>query len=77
MNREISVNSVPINIEPWLTSVELYPAKNLQAGHGSLWDKTSVLTGCIAPNIQTSLWNRSTDVVKNRYTASMTVVNVL
>ena len=63
---------MPNDIESWLTSIELYPAKNLQAGHGSLWDITSVPNGCSTPKIQLSLWNRSTDVLKNRYSTSMT-----
>ena len=47
-NCEIRRHSVPIKGEPWLTSVELCPAKNVQAGHGWLWDITSV--GCAEPN---------------------------
>ena len=56
-------------------SVELELSKNLQARQESLWDITSV--GCTTPNIQASLWNRSTDVVTSRYTASMTADAVL
>ena len=74
-NCEIRRHSVPINGKPWLASVELCPAKNVQAGHESLWDITSV--GCTEPNVQASLWNRSTEVVTSRYKASMAADAVL
>jgi hypothetical protein len=35
---EIRRYSVPTNVETWLTSIELCPAKNVQAGQGSLQD---------------------------------------
>jgi hypothetical protein len=66
---------VQIKGEPGLASIELCPAKNVQAGHGSLWDITYV--GCKEPYVQASLWNRSTEVAIIRYTASITVDAVL
>ena len=74
-NCEIRRSSVPINGEPGLASVELCPAKNVQAGHESLRDITSV--GCTEPNVQASLWNRSTEVAVVRYMANMTADAVL
>ncbi len=49
----------------------------MQAGHESLWDIASVVPGRTIPNTQSSLWNRSIEVVIIRYTASTTVDAVL
>ena len=38
INCEMSRYSIPTNVETWLTSIELCPAKNVQAGHGALLD---------------------------------------
>jgi hypothetical protein len=76
-NCEIRIHSIPTNVEPWLTSIELCPAKNEQAGHEPLWDITSVVLGCMIPDMQSSLCQRSIDVVKSRYTASVTADAVL
>lgn len=38
MNCEIRGYSIPTNVETWLTSMELCPAENVQAGQGSLQD---------------------------------------
>ena len=72
---EIRRHSMPIKGEPGLATVELCPAENVQAGHGSLWDITSV--GCTEPNVRASLWKRSTEVAIIRYAASMAVDAVL
>jgi hypothetical protein len=49
----------------------------MQAGHGLLQDIASVVLGCTIPNTQSSLWNKSIEVVIIRYTASMAADAVL
>jgi hypothetical protein len=70
MNCKTRRHSVPTKVEPWLTSIELWLARNVHAGHESLRDITFV--GCAAPYTQASLWNRSTKVAVIKYAASVT-----
>jgi len=49
----------------------------MQAGHGLSQDIASVVPGCIAPNIQFSLWNISIEVNTTRYKASIAADAVL
>ena len=72
MSCEIRRYSVPTNVETWLTSIELCPVKNLQAGQGSLHDTMSEVSLFIVPNRHSSLWNRSIAQVINAYTTRTT-----
>lgn len=73
---EIRRYSAPINVETWLTSIELCPAKNVQAGQGSLQDTMPEVPVSSVPKRCFSLWNRSIAQVINAYTAT-TAIDIL